>query len=104
MIAASTTLLVAGFSTTALGFVVYYLGYGIVALLAGGGNVFPDRHLTLVNLVVACVNTGVYAGVVSLILLPFRTSSLATRWIVACVVAAIYLALLLLFVRSPFFI
>jgi len=104
VIAASTALLVAGTTNTALGFVVYYVGYGIVSLFAGGGNSFPDTHHRLVNLVVACVNTGAFAGAASLVLLPLRTRSLAIRWVAAAVAAIVYLALLLVFVRSPIFI
>ena len=104
MIAASTVILVTGHGNTALGFLVFYFGYAIVSLLAGGGNYFPDTHPTLVNLVVACVNSSVYAGAASLLIIPFRARSLSVRWAVAVVVAITYLALLLVFVRSPWFI
>jgi hypothetical protein len=97
-VAASTALLVAGSSNSALGFVVYYFGYGIVSLLAGGGSYFPDTHPKLVNLAVACLNTTAFAGAASLILLPIRTRALAVRWVAAVTIVIVYLALLLVFV------
>jgi hypothetical protein len=100
VIAASTLLLVAGHSGTALGFLVYYSGYALVVLLAGA-SYFPDAHRGLLNFAVACVNTSAFAVAASLILLPLRTHSLTIRWVGAIVVAVTYLAFLFVFVRSP---
>jgi hypothetical protein len=104
LILASTPLLIEGRVNTALGFLVYYGGYAVVSVLAGGGSRFPDEHLGLVNLAIAGVNTGTFALVASLLRFPVRDKSPGVRWVVAASAAITYLAFLLLFVESPWWI
>ena len=105
VIAASTPLLTRGVgNNTALGFLVYYGGYAMVSILSGGGSLFPDQHLGLVNVAIAGLNTGVFALAASLVRLPVRTKPLRARWLVAGLLAIVYLALLLVFIPSPWWI
>ena len=105
LIAASTPLLTEGAgNNTALGFLVYYGGYAVVALLAGGGSRFPDAHIGLVNLAVAGVNVGTFALLASLVRWPVRAKPRRVRWLVAGMLVILYLALLLVIVKSPWWI
>jgi len=76
----------------------------VVSVLAGGGSQFPDEHLGLVYLAIAAVNAGTFALVASLVRLPVRAKSPRVRWLVASMLAIFYLAFLLIFVESPWWI
>ena len=105
LIAASTPLLTEGAGNdTALGFLVYYGGYAVVALLAGGGSRFPDTHIGLVNVAIAGVNVGTFALLAAFVRWPVRAKPRRVRWLLAALLAILYLALLLVFVRSPWWI
>jgi len=104
VIAASTPLMTEGAGKdTALGFLVYYGGYAVVSLLAGGPR-FPEQHLGLVKVAIACVNAGTFALIASMVRLPIRSKPRGVRWLIAVTLAIIYLALLLAVIRSPWWI
>jgi hypothetical protein len=104
LILGSTPLLIEGRVTTALGFLVYYGGYAVVSILAGGGSRFPDEHMGLVNLAIAGVNVGTFAVVALLVRIPVRARPPRVRWLVSGALAILYLAFLLLFGESPWWI